>query len=110
MLNAWRAIADDIMAFLIVQGVRPTPHRYAVVSYLADHSMIDEQRTDIFIGDGGATVNRAILRRTIEILLREGLVEPAGSGVAYRLRPAEAWGDAPASDEDTDGPRLAAAG
>ena len=111
MLNAWRAIADDIMAFLIAQGVRPTPHRYAVVSYLADHGAIDEQHAAVYIGDGAATVTRAILRRTIEVLLREGLVEPSGAGTAtYLLRPAEAWGQPPPTVVDRDGRRWAAAG
>jgi hypothetical protein len=105
MINAWQALADDIMAFLIARGVRPTPHRYAVVSHLADHGILDEQSTDIYIGEGGANVNRTILRRAVEMLLREGIVEPDGNdaGMLYRLRPAEEWGDPLPGVEDTSG-------
>jgi hypothetical protein len=103
MINAWQALADDIMAFLIARGVRPTPHRYAVVSHLADHGTLDEQSTDIVIGESGANVNRTILRRAAEMLLREGVIEPADNdaGTRYWLRPAEEWGESLPDGRDT---------
>jgi hypothetical protein len=84
-----------------------------VVSYLADHGVLDDHGAAVPIADGGATVNRAIYRRTVEVLVREGVVErresPGGAG--YHLRPAEAWGTSAATDEDRTGDQhLAAAG
>jgi hypothetical protein len=113
MFNAWQALADDIMTFLISRGVRPTPHRYAVVSHLADHGVLDEQSDAVPIADGGATVNRAIYRRTVDVLVREGVVElhTGPEGARYYLRPAEAWGTSPDSGDDRAGDQhLAAAG
>ncbi|MGD9891577.1 MAG: hypothetical protein AB7R89_29195 [Dehalococcoidia bacterium] len=113
MINAWQALADDIMTFLIARGVRPTPHRYAVVAHLADQGVLDDHRTTVPIADGGASVNRAILRRTIEMLVREGIVEQhnGSEGAEYHLRPAEAWGRSPAARAARTGDEhLAAAG
>lgn len=97
MIAARRALAESIMAFLMSRGVRPTPHRYAVVSYLADCGVLDEDATTIRVGDGTATVGRAMLRRVTELLTREGIVDadPCGAAIAYRLRPVETWGVIP---------------
>jgi Fe2+ or Zn2+ uptake regulation protein len=113
MFNAWQALADDIMTFLISRGMRPSPHRYAVVSHLADHGVLDDQRVGVPIADGGATVNRAIYRRMVEILVREGVVErqESSDGDRYYLRPPEGWGTSPeAGEERTGDQHLAAAG
>jgi hypothetical protein len=97
MIAAWRALADDLMAFLISRGVRPTPHRYAIVTYLADHGVLDKHAAAVHVGEGRATVGRTMLRRVTHLLEREGIVEACDRGgeVAYRLRPPETWGPAP---------------
>lgn len=113
MFNAWQALADDIMTFLIARGVRPTPHRYAVVSYLADHGALDGHSAGIEIIDSGTNVNRAIVRRTVDVLVREGVVEQHKStdGMRYILRPPEAWGTSEGVGVDQPGDQhLAAAG
>jgi Fe2+ or Zn2+ uptake regulation protein len=113
MFNAWQALADDIMSFLISRGMRPTPHRYAVVSHLADHGVLDDHSATIEIADGGASVNRTILRRTVDMLVREGVVElhESPEGARYLLRPPETWGVSGAAGENGTGDQhLAAAG
>lgn len=97
MIAAWRALANDVMAFLISRGVRPTPHRYAIVSYLADHGVLDEHAVAVHVGEGKTVVGRTMLRRVAELLEREGIVETRSDAatIDYRLRPADAWGTAP---------------
>lgn len=109
MIAGWHALADDMMAFLIGRGVRPTPHRYAIVSYLADRGLLDEGSDRIRVGDGG-TVGRTMLRRVIAILVREGVIEqddPPHAG-RYRLRPSAVWDASPPGE--TAEPRQTAAG
>jgi hypothetical protein len=94
MIGGWQPLAEDIMAFLISRGMRPTPHRYAIVSHLADRGTLSLDATDIQIGEGGAGIGRSMVRRAIEILVREGVIESAGNGTSpvYRLRDIEHWG------------------
>jgi len=93
-MNGWRALADDIMTYLIGRGMRPTPHRYAIVCYLADRGVLDPNVVAIPVGEGSASVNRALLRRMTGVLTREGIVEQTETGAhpIYHLRPVEAWG------------------
>jgi Fe2+ or Zn2+ uptake regulation protein len=87
-------LATDVMAYLATLGLRPTPWRFAVARYLAEHDTLDLGAVAPELAAMMPGSHRATLRRVVITFERAGLVERQSerSRDCYRLRPRERWG------------------
>lgn len=93
-MHGWMAMVDDVMAFLIARGYRPTPQRYAVVAYLVEHETLEPDAVTRVLRVAMPGMTRATVRRVADLLERVGVVRmDAGDGALYRLVPAGLWGE-----------------